>query len=148
MIEALLAWMYERMVEDESLDGLLARSALDPSKAAVYNTVPVPVEAKLPYVVISGPITDEPDDTFDAQYRTPEVDLHAYTARRDAGGSSAAPVNAIAERVRELFHRQNFAADITGYRALVIRCSGPVVNDGTNAYGRVVTARCLLTAAT
>lgn len=148
MINALTSWMYDRMVEDTDLDGMLARSVLDPSKAAVYQAVPVPADAKLPYVVISGPVSDEPDDTFDAEYRTPEVDLHAYTARREAGGSSAAPVNDIAERIRALFHRQNFAADITGYRALAIRCSGPIVNDGNNAYGRVVTARCLLTAAT
>lgn len=145
MINGLTAWMYERMVEDADLDAMLARSAIEPDKAAVYSAPLVPPGARLPYVVILGPIADEPDDTLDgAQYRTPEMDVHAYDARPDAGGGSVARVNDIAERVRTLFHRQHIAAEIPGARPLVLRCSGPIVNDGDNAFGRVVTVRALL----
>lgn len=147
MINALVAWMYDRMVEDDSLDAILARSAIVPAAAAVYSSFPVPAGAEMPYVVISGPVTDEPLDTFDAEYRTPEVDVHVYDSRPAAGGGSVARVNTAAERIRALFHRSAFEADIAGVRALVIQCSGPVVNDGDHAYGRVVTARSLLAAA-
>lgn len=146
MINGLVAWMYERMVEDADLDEMLARSVIEPAKPAVYSTVPVPPGARMPYAVIVAPISDEPDDTFDAEYRRPWVDLHAYDSRPDAGSGSTARVNDIAERIRALFHGQYYA-DVPGTRVLSMRCSGPVANDGDHAFGRVITARCLLTAA-
>jgi hypothetical protein len=147
MINALIAWMYDVILADGDLDALLARSVLVPDAAAVYSTAPIPPGAEMPYVVLSGPVVDEPDDTFDAEYRTPSIDIHVYDSRPDAGGGTVTRVNTAAELLRALFHRRAHQADIAGTRVLVLQCSGPIVNDGDHAFGRVVTARCLLTAA-
>ena len=66
-------------------------------------------------------------------------DVRCYA---DADGS-AITVEAIAERVRALLHRQTIS--VTGFGMMVAECSGPIVADEPDAYGRVVTVRYILT---
>lgn len=146
MINALLAWMTQRIQDDATMDGILARSVIEPAKGAVYSTIPVPPGARLPYVYIGLGDGMDPSATFDAEYRRPVVDVHVYDARPDAGGGSVARVNAAAERLRQLFNAFNFEADVAGVRVLVMRCSEVIENDGDSAFGRVIETRCLLAA--
>jgi len=48
-------------------------------------------------------------------------------------------VEAIAERVRALLHRQPLT--IPGFAGLMAECSGPIGADEPDAYGRIVTVR-------
>jgi hypothetical protein len=59
-------------------------------------------------------------------------DVRCYA---EADGS-AVTVEAIAERVRELLHRQ--ALNISGYRWLVSSCAGPIAADEQDSYGRII----------
>lgn len=133
--------IYSRLRGDAQLSGSLATSVID-SGSAVYTTIPVPRDAVLPYVVITGPISDTPDDAFDAEYRRVLMDIHCYAARPDNGGGSVAVVNNIVERVRELFHRSVLTGDP---RNLVCEASSVVINDDETAFGRVLTLRLLVT---
>lgn len=146
MINALFGWMYDRITNDATLDEILARSVVEPTKGAVYSTIPVPSGAALPYVFLGLGEGMDPSITFDAEYRRIAVDIHVYDARPDAGGGSVSRVNAAAERLRELFNGVNFEADIPGARALVMRCSEIQQHDGDNAFGRVIELRCLMAA--
>jgi hypothetical protein len=51
-------------------------------------------------------------------------------------------VEAIAERVRALLHRQALTVD--GFVVLVENCSGPTAADETDVYGRIVTLELLM----
>lgn len=143
MNNTVLAAIVARLTGDTTLDGLLARSVISTTAPGVYSTLPVPQSAALPFVVVSGPVTDTPDDAFDAQYRDVLIDLHAYDSRPDDGGGSVARVNNIAERVRFLFHRKPLHLGVA-YRCLVSECRGPVALDDDVSFGRVMTLRLLI----
>lgn len=146
MINALLTAIYDRLRADAELSGLLAVSAIDGIGSAVYTGIPVPPSAALPYVVITGPISDNPDDTLEGnEYRRVLLDLHCYAARPDSGGGSVVMVNSIAQRVRALVHRQplTLPGDL---RQLVVAVENVISNDDTAAYGRVLLLRSLVAA--
>lgn len=145
MNNVILVAITQRLVSDASLDGLLARSVITASAPAVYSTIPVPADAVLPYVVVSGPVSDVPDDAFDAEYREVLIDLHAYDSRPDDGGGSVSAVNSIAERVRYLFHRKPLDLSPSS-RCLVSECRGPISLDASEAFGRVTQLRLLVAA--
>lgn len=140
MINEILSAIYSRLRADSTLTGLLAASVGGGS--AVYSGSLVPGNAVLPYIAINGPISDVPDDTFDAQYRGSLWDIHCYDHRPDGGGGSVARVNSIAERVRTLLHRQplTLAGDP---RNLVCAVEMVSINDDSSAFGRVVQLRLL-----
>lgn len=134
--------LYDRLAGDATLDALLARTVIEPGTGpAVYTTMRVPPTAALPYVVIAGDTSNEPDDAFDAQYRDLQRDIHCYAERPDQGGGSVAVVEQIAKRVLDLLHRQHAALSISGFRCLVSEVRGPIQNDGDTAFGRVLMAR-------
>ena len=59
-------------------------------------------------------------------------DIRAYA---EADGNPI-PIEAIAERVRSLFHRR--VIPIQGYTLIIAEVTGPVTLDGGGYYGRVV----------
>lgn len=141
-LDSLTQAIFDRLSGDEVLGGWLAPSVITDEGPAIYSTIPVPPGAKLPYVVADGGnVTAEPDDPAPvAQYRDVIRDIHCYDGRPDDGGGSVIRVNAIAERVRALFHQLSLALPMEGSYAKNLRllASGPVVNDGPTAFGRVV----------
>jgi len=124
--------IYDRLYNDPIL-----RSKINTynSEPAIFTVEPVPGNARLPYVVVSGPVSDVPFDTKTTLGREQTVDIRCYTENK----GSKAQVEEIAERVRELFHRQSIT--ITGYKNIITSCTGPVFIPEDEALGMVVTVR-------
>ena len=121
--------LHSVLADDATLAGLLA---LYEGEAAVFTTDPAPDDANLPYIVTAGEVAQTPWDTKTTQGRRAVRDVRCYTAKT----GSAATVEAIAERVRALLHRQTIAVD--DYDVIIARCTGPVAADEEDAYGRIV----------
>ena len=124
--------LYGVLTEDATLAGLLATYGGLP---AVFTTDPAPGDATFPYIVTAGQVTDLPFDTKNSRGRELRRDVRCYT---EATGS-AVVVEQIAERVRALLHRQPI--EVSGFVWLLAECSGPIVADEPDAYGRIVTVR-------
>lgn len=122
----------DRLKGDGTLAGLLNTYGGQP---AVFTTDPAPGDAELPYIVTAGEVSVAPFDTKLTRGRTITRDIRCY----DAADGSAVTVEAIAERARALFHRQELA--IAGFNWIWAECSGPIVADERDAYGRIVTVR-------
>ena len=123
---------HSRMATDAALAALLASYDGEP---AVFTTDPAPGDATLPYIVSAGEAVNAPFDTKTTLGNTIWRDVRCY----DNAGGSAVTVEAIADRVRELFHRQSFP--IPGFAWIWAECSGPIVADEQDAYGRIVTVK-------
>ena len=142
------------MFEDAIRDVLVADSTLTAmlstftprgggtAAPAIFTQDPVPENAALPYVVVAGPISDEP---FDAKGeplgRDALIDIRCYTART----GSVSVVTQIASRVRTLLHRQEVA--VTGLAWIETILSGPIKQDEDETYGRVLNARLMYSGA-
>jgi len=124
--------VYDRLANDATLAGLLADYRGTP---AVFTTDPAPGDAALPYIVSAGQPMDAAFDTKTSRGRSLMRDVRCYAA----ADGSAALIEQIAERVRALFHRQ--ALVIAGFVWIWAECSGPIVADEQDAYGRVVSVR-------
>lgn len=124
--------IYNRLAGDATLAGMLAEYC---GETAVFTTDPAPGDAVLPYVVTAGSVAEAPFDTKTTRGWTITRDVRCYTA----ASGSAVMVEAIAERVRALLHRQVLTID--GFVWLWAECSGPLVADEQDAYGRIVTVR-------
>lgn len=124
--------VYDRMVNDATLAGLLADYRGLP---AVFTTDPAPGDATLPYIVSAGQPVNAAFDTKTSRGRSLWRDVRCYAA----ADGSAALVEQIAERVRALFHRQ--ALVIAGFVWIWAECSGPIVADEQDAYGRILTVK-------
>jgi hypothetical protein len=131
----LTAALYDHLSGDATLVALLAAYKGSP---AIFTTDPAPGDAAKPYVVSAGEITHLPFDTKTGQGREVMRDVRCYA---EADGS-AVVVEAIAERVRALLHRQ--ALSVSGFRWLLSSVTGPVVADERDVYGRIVTVMCKL----
>jgi len=126
------AAFHSRMANDVTLAALLADYEGAP---AVFTTDPAPGDAVLPYIVSAGEAVNAPFDTKTTRGNTLWRDVRCYAA----ADGSAVEVEAIADRVRALFHRQSFS--IPGFAWIWAECSGPIVADEQDAYGRIVTAK-------
>ena len=124
--------IYDVLSGDGTLVGLLTTYGGLP---AVFTTDPAPGDAALPYIVSAGHVADAAFDTKTTLGREVWRDVRCYA---EADGS-AVTVEEIAERVRTLLHRQTIT--VTGFGMVVAECSGPVVADESDAYGRIVTIR-------
>jgi hypothetical protein len=134
-VSAFTAAIYDVLVGDGTLAGLLSTYGGNP---AVFTMDPAPGDADLPYIVTAGEVSQVPFDTKTTRGRTILRDVRCY----DEADGSAVTVEAIAERVRALLHRQ--AVTIAGFNWILAECSGPIVADERDAYGRIVTVRMML----
>lgn len=125
----LTATLYDVMASDGALVALLASYKGLPG---VFAIDPVPGDAALPYVVTAGEVSQLPWDTKQCRGREIIRDIRAYA---EADGNNI-PIEAIAERVRALFHRR--ALTIQGYTWLISSVNGPIAADEDGYYGRVV----------
>ena len=124
--------IYDTLAGDGTLTAMLSTYGGEP---AIFTTDPAPGDATLPYIVSAGEVAQSAWDTKTTRGRVALRDVRCYT---DATGS-AMVVETLAERVRALLHRQPLA--ISDFECVVADCSGPVVADGQDAYGRIVTVR-------
>ena len=132
---AITAAIHSRLANDATLAALLASYDSAP---AVFTTDPVPGDAVLPYVVSVGEVVNRPFDTKTTRGNEIWRDVRCY----DAADGSAVTVEAMADRVRALFHRQSFL--LPGFAWILAECSGPIVADEQDAYGRIVTVKLTL----
>ena len=140
-MEALTAALYDRLAGDAELAGMLSTYRATPqgaSRPAVFTVDPAPGNARLPFVVLPGPVADTAYDTKTRRGRQIWRDARCYAAAD--GGSEL--IERIAERVRALLHRQPL--EIDGYGVGGSECSGPVGADDADAYGRIVTVRLIV----
>lgn len=117
---------------DATLTGLLSTYEGEP---AIFTVDPAPGEATLPYIVAAGSPVTTPYDTKTTLGREIWRDIRCYA---EANGS-AVTVEAIAERVRQLLHRQELTS--ADYETIWSECDGPIVADDGEAYGRIVTLK-------
>lgn len=132
-MSAITQAVYDVLAGDLTLTGLLATYHGAP---AIFTTDPAPGDATLPYIVAAGEVTQTAFDTKTSRGRQLWRDVRCYA---DAASGSAVTVEAIAERVRELMHRQPLTA--AGFNWIWAECSGPIAADELEAYGRIVTAK-------
>lgn len=124
--------IYDILTEDGVLTSLLASYNGIP---AVFTIDPAPGNAELPYIVTAGEVVQLPFDTKTTLGRDATRDVRCYS---EATGSTVV-IEAIAERVRTLLHRQ--AVVIDGFEWLVSNVIGPIVADELDAYGRILSLR-------
>lgn len=117
---------------DGTLTALLGTYRGEP---AIFTTDPAPGDAVLPYIVTAGEVVANPEDTKTTRGRELWRDVRCYAPAT----GSAVTVEAMAERVRALLHRQ--ALTIDGFVWIWASCSGPIVADEEDAYGRIVTVQ-------
>lgn len=127
--------IYERLSGDATLVALLTTYEDLP---AIFTTDPAPGDASMPYIVTAGEIAQSPFDTKTTRGRDISRDIRCYAP----AGGSAQTVETIAERVRALLHRQELAVD--GFEWMLSECSGPIVADEQDAYGRIVSVRLVI----
>jgi hypothetical protein len=125
----LTAAIYQKLASDVTLTDMLATFGDEP---AVFTTDPVPGSAELPYVVSTGEVSQSPFDTKQTRGRSLIRDVRCYAA----ADGSAVLIEAIAERVRALLHRQ--ALTINGYSWMLSDVTGPIVADDDEVYGRII----------
>jgi hypothetical protein len=127
--------IYDVLANDATLAGLLATYNGQP---AVFTIDPAPGDAVLPYVVTAGEVSQAPEEAKNCLGRELRRDVRCYAA----ADGSAVTVEAIAERVRTLLHRQ--AMVIPGFVWILGDCDGPIAADEVEAYGRIVTVRLIV----
>lgn len=141
-MSAITQAVFDRLVNDVTLTGLLGAFGGNPS---IFTQVPLPsgltLEANGPYILTTGDVSQDPGstDTKNSSGRELVRDIRCFTDLN----KSASDVEAIAERVRALFHRQTFT--ITGFTVVVSEVTGPIEADEEDALGRIVTVRLVLT---
>jgi hypothetical protein len=121
--------IYDKLAGDATMVGLLSSYEGNP---AIFTMDPAPGDAELPYIVSAGEVSQAPFDTKTTRGRDLIRDVRCYAA---ADGSTVL-VEAIAERARALLHRQELVID--GFRWLISDCTGPIVADEPDTYGRVI----------
>jgi hypothetical protein len=111
--------LYDRLAGDATLTALLSVYRGNP---AIFTEVPIPPNARLPYIAIPEPLDDEAGifDTKTAFGRRWQREILCYA-------QDTAPVETIAARVVQLFERQAAALTIVGYAPMVCRTVGPIV---------------------
>jgi hypothetical protein len=137
-MNALTAAVVSLLKVDATLASYLSSYEDEP---AVFAQEPVPAidEAYLPYGIVLPPITDLPRDTKTTTGRDIVLDIEWWA--RNTG--SYLEVERIAERSRELLHRQNLT--VAGYKNYITQASGPVAGPGDDrVVSRVVSVRFVL----
>ena len=122
--------VYDVLAGDGTLTAMLSTYQGAP---AIFTTDPAPGDAVLPYVVTAGEVVQTPADTKNSLGRELWRDVRCYAPAT----GSAATVEAMAERVRALLHRQTM--EIDGFVWVWATCAGPIGADEEEAYGRIVT---------
>ncbi len=125
--------IYNQMANDSTLTGMLSTYSGGP---AIFMYSPIPSAATRPLVVCANSIEDKPFDTKTSTGREVTRLIGCY----DVSTGTYDTVEAIAERVRYLFHRQILT--VTGYTMILAEAKGPIIapaDDQMTDYVRMVT---------
>jgi hypothetical protein len=126
----LTAAIYDLLSNDAILKAMLTTYKGSP---AIFTVDPAPEENfSGAYIVTAGEVVDNPFDSKTTQGRDLVRDVRCYAP----ADGSVVTIEAVAERVRALLHRQ--ALTIDGYHWILSDCAGPVVADEQDAYGRII----------
>lgn len=134
------ATVYARLIADATLIAALATYGAGP---AIFNEkAPTGFVFGLgvkPCLIIAVPVADTAVETFSENGRAIQQDVRGYAF--DTGSSLA--LDAVMQRVRDLFHNQPEALTVTGGRAILSRVTGPVASPTSepSVIGRRVTIR-------
>jgi hypothetical protein len=124
--------IYNQMATDTTLTALLASGA-----SSIFMYAPISGTPTRPLIVSANSIKSEPFDTKTSTGR----DVTRLIGCYDNSSSNAYDtVEAIAERVRFLFHRQILT--VTGYTMILAEAHGPIIapaDDQMTDYVRMVT---------
>lgn len=123
---------FDTLSGDATLIGLLSTYR---GGAAVFTQQPVPDDADLPFVVTAGEVSTTEFDTKTTEGREILRDIRCYADDQ----SDLKTLEDIAERVRELFHRQDIP--IAGFQTVVSEATGPFTSDEDGVFARIVTIR-------
>lgn len=124
-----------RLRGDVTLVAMLAEYG---GRAAIFTADPAPGDAEPPYIVTAGEVADSAYDTKTTRGRDVRRDVRCYAPAT----GTVATIEAIAERVRALLHRQPL--EVEGYDVWMAECTGPIVADESTVYGRIVTVRTVM----
>jgi hypothetical protein len=105
----------------------------------VFTRRPIPPDAPYPVIVVSPDVAVSDEDMLDTPMVMIVRDIAVYG--RNAEPDDYRTVEALAYRVRDLFHRERFSLAPAGWRVVDVRASGPVPapTDDADVVGRVVT---------
>jgi hypothetical protein len=122
--------IYNKLAGDATLTAMLSTYKGAP---AIFTSDPRPGDSELPCIVTAGEVTQSPADTKTSRGRLIRRDVRCYAPPL----GSDQTVEAIAERVRTLLHRQSLT--VTGFGWIYSMVDGPITADEQNAQGRIVT---------
>lgn len=126
----------DRLINDAELAGLIDSYRGTP---AIFTFEPVPSDAPDRFVIIGGDLLHAPDDTKTTNGREIRRDIRCYTEAK----GSVKKVEEIAERIRAIFHNQDFTID--GFKVVASRVLGPItVPTDSEFYGRGLEVELLL----
>ena len=132
---------FDRLVNDSALTALLGTFKGSPS---IFTKTPLPPDVSLetngPYILTTGEASQDPGslDTKNSVGREIVRDIRCFA---DIAQSTKV-VEDVAERVRDLFHRQ--AITVAGFTVEIAEVTGPIEADEEDALGRIVTVRLVL----
>lgn len=121
--------IYDQLAGDPTLTGMLATYKGNP---AIFTIDPAPGDADTPYLVTAGEVSQVPSDTKTSRGRDLIRDVRCY----DDNDGNNISIEAIAERVRVLLHRQPLS--INGFDWIISNVTGPIVADERDYYGRIL----------
>ena len=133
--------LFDRLVNDSALTALLGTFDGNPS---IFTKTPLPpgvsLETNGPYILTTGEASQDPGslDTKNSVGREIVRDIRCFADI----AQSAKSVEDVAERVRDLFHRQ--AITIAGFTVEIAEVTGPIEADEEDALGRIVTVRLVM----
>lgn len=119
----------DKLKNDPQLALLLSKYHGEP---AVFTTDPIPGDAPNSYIVTVGEVVSIPWDTKTSRGRDIIRDIRIYTS----ANGDAILVEDLAERVRNLFHRQFLSID--GFQWVISGIIGPIVADEQDYYARII----------
>lgn len=140
-MSAITQALFDRLVNDSALTALLGTFGGSPS---IFTKTPIPsgvsLETNGPYILTTGEASQDPGslDTKNSSGREIVRDIRCFADI----ALSAGVVEDVAERVRDLFHRQ--AITIAGFTVEIAVVTGPIEADEEDALGRIVTVRLVM----
>ncbi len=126
--------IHDKMANDTGTGGLVPM--LESGASSIFMYAPVPSASRRPFVVWAHSSTAHPVDTKNSSGREVTRLIGCY----DNSTGTYDTVEAIAERIRYLFHRQILT--VTGYTMILAEAHGPIIapaDDQMTDYVRMVT---------
>lgn len=116
--------------------GLLDGVAIYAGAPAVFTERPVPDECGYPLVIAAGDVTHGDQDFIDDPLRVFVRDIAVYGKNT----KDYRTVEAVALRIRDLFHRNRESLVVSGWNVVDVVCQGPIVapTDDDHSVGRLV----------